>query len=34
MRMEASKERNEMRAKALAVFEGEPKASFYEVVEL
>ncbi len=34
MRMEASKERNEMRAKAIAVFDGEPKASFYETVEL
>ncbi len=34
MKMEGSKERSEMRAKALAVFEGEPKASFYEVVEL
>ena len=34
MKMEASKERNEMRTKALAVFEAEPKASFYEVVDL
>ncbi len=34
MKMEASKERNAMRTKALAVFEAEPKASFYEVVEL
>ncbi len=34
MKMEASKERSEMRAKALAVFDGEPKASFYEVMDL
>ncbi len=34
MKMEVSKERNEMRAKALAVFDGEPNASFYEVVDL
>ncbi len=34
MKMEASKERSEMRAKTLDVFEGEPKASFYEVVDL
>lgn len=34
MKMEASKERNEMRAKALALFEADPKPSFYETVEL
>ncbi len=34
MKMESSKERNELRAKALPLFESEPKPSFYEVVEL
>ncbi len=33
-KMEASKERNEMRSKVLPIFEAEPKYNFYEVVEL
>ncbi len=34
LKMETSKERNELWAKALPLFEEEPKPSFYEVVEL
>ncbi len=34
MKMENSKERNELRAKVLPIFEAEPKPSFYEVVKL
>ncbi len=34
MKMEDSKERNDLHAKVLPIFESEPKASFYEVVEL
>lgn len=34
MKMEGSKERNELRSKVLPIFEAEPKPSFYEVVEL
>lgn len=34
MKMEGSKERNELRTKVLPIFEAEPKPSFYEVVEL
>ncbi len=34
MKMEGSKERNELRAKVLPIFEAEPMPGFYEVVEL
>ncbi len=34
MKMEASKERNELRAKVFPILEAEPKPSFYEVVDL
>ncbi len=34
MKMENSKERNELRNKVSPIFEAEPKPSFYEVVEL
>ncbi len=34
MKMEGSKERNELRMKVMPIFEAEPKPSFYEVVEL
>ncbi len=34
LRMEGSKERNDLRMKVIPVFEAEPKPSFYEVVEL
>ncbi len=34
MKMESSKERNELRKKVLPVFKAEPKPSFYEEVEL
>ncbi len=33
MRMEGSKERNELRMKVSPIFEAEPKPSFYEVVD-
>ncbi len=34
LRMEGSKERNDLRMKVIPFFEAEPKPSFYEVVEL
>ncbi len=34
MKMEGSKERNELRSKVLPIFEAEPRPSFFEVVEL
>ncbi len=34
VKMESSRERNELRTRVLPIFEAEPKPSFYEVVEL